>query len=190
MKKVKRYIRYCLYCGKKIFKTKARLKSGQGKYCCRKCKDEDRHNQIGTKSCRWNSKLKTCIICKKKFWVKKSWFFKTKCCSNKCRYEYYKIICKGKGNPAYIDGRSKIPYPEEFNIDLKDEIIQLFNNKCCFCGKRKYKRKLDIHHIDHIKNNCNKNNLIPLCRRCHIALHNERFGPTRYLDEIETKEKS
>ena len=49
----------------------------------------------------------------------------------------------------------------------------LHKDKCELCGKT---GKLDIHHIDENPNNNNLNNLMCLCRSCHMKIHrNESF---------------
>ncbi|NQU99405.1 MAG: HNH endonuclease [Parcubacteria group bacterium] len=54
--------------------------------------------------------------------------------------------------------------------------------KCLFCenefiARRKClenKEKLSIHHIDYNKQNNNPNNLISLCRKCHVKTNFNR----------------
>ena len=46
-------------------------------------------------------------------------------------------------------------------------VIHEHKGKCAKCGKR-YK---EVHHIDVDKTNNELSNLIPLCRKCHIATH-------------------
>ena len=67
------------------------------------------------------------------------------------KWEAKKLINQsGKNNSNYIDGRCSKKY-------------------YCACGK-------EIHHIDYDKKNCNENNLITLCLRCHRKTNaNRRF---------------
>lgn len=103
-------------------------------------------------------------------------------CGNKISYPTWLLgkkrcnTCKniGKNNPRYIDGRTKNPYPPEFNAKLKESIRERDNHICQRCGMtkeehyKKYNCNLDVHHIDHNKNNCKKSNLETLCKRCNI----------------------
>lgn len=74
----------------------------------------------------------------------------------------------GKLNPNYIEGLIR-EYPVEFNSILKESIRTRDNHVCQICGKttKKNGRKLDVHHIDYIKENLDSLNLISLCRQCH-----------------------
>ncbi len=86
----------------------------------------------------------------------------------------------GKNNPNYIDGLGKAPYPMIFNNQLKLTIRKRDNFKCQICDIKeincikKYKRKLEIHHIDYNKINCDVNNLISLCVSCHMKTNFNR----------------
>ena len=82
---------------------------------------------------------------------------------------------KGNKNLAWQGGKSFEPYGEKFNDGLKEQIRKRDNYRCqeCFRHEKELrtrnnkKYKLNIHHIDFIKNNNNINNLISLCRVCH-----------------------
>ena len=39
-------------------------------------------------------------------------------------------------------------------------------------SQKELKEKLHVHHIDFNKENLDENNLVSLCRSCHITLHN------------------
>jgi len=80
----------------------------------------------------------------------------------------------GKNNPAWIDGRSYLPYTSEFTNKLKYRIRERDTFTCQNCGiiekthLKTYKRVLDIHHIDYNKENCKETNLITLCQKCNL----------------------
>lgn len=77
-------------------------------------------------------------------------------------------------------GKSKEEYGFEFNNFLKEKIRERDEYKCKICGIKQRdlidsnnkKYSLIIHHINFNKKDNNINNLISLCRRCHIRLHN------------------
>ena len=58
----------------------------------------------------------------------------------------------------------------------KEKIREEVNRKCVKCdvSEKEFGRKLDIHHIDSNTTNNNKNNLLPLCAKCHRGLHSKR----------------
>jgi len=76
----------------------------------------------------------------------------------------------GKNNPIWIDGRSYLPYPPDFNQQLKDRIRVRDNFICQKCGVPELEcdTKLDIHHIDYNKFNNENQNLITTCMICNI----------------------
>lgn len=109
--------------------------------------------------------------------------------SKKLMSKNRKGLTDGKNNPNYIDGRSYTEYPKEFF--LKREYIKNRDNFTCQnCGiteeihKNKFGYKLDIHHIDYNKFNCNEDNLITLCRKCNCtANYNRDFWTKFYINK-------
>lgn len=84
---------------------------------------------------------------------------------------------KMKGNKyAYINGEGYLSYPKEFTVKLKRKIRKRDNYTCQLCGIKQedYYRKLDIHHIDYNKTNCNNDNLITLCHECNGKANGNR----------------
>src|SRR3972149_2380920 len=78
-----------------------------------------------------------------------------------------KGIAKGKNNPNWQNGKSFEIYPQEFNKDLKQSILER-DNYTCQCPDCEHRsERLDIHHIDFNKKNNNSENLITLCHVCH-----------------------
>ncbi|MDO8663818.1 MAG: NUMOD3 domain-containing DNA-binding protein [Candidatus Wildermuthbacteria bacterium] len=54
---------------------------------------------------------------------------------------------------------------------LKTRIKERDGDTCQLCGDYK---NLAVHHIDYNKQNCNKNNLITLCRSCNVKVNFDR----------------
>ncbi len=77
-------------------------------------------------------------------------------------------IQKGEGHPCWRGGLNK-PYPEIFTPRFRTKIRKRDKYTCQLCGLFKY--GLDVHHINEDKNNCDKVNLITLCRQCHRNVH-------------------
>jgi len=97
----------------------------------------------------------------------------------------------GKGNVNWKGGISKEPYGVEFNNELKEQVRRRDNHRCQECfrhqdelySKSGRKYSLIVHHIDYDKKNNNKNNLISLCRNCHLKTHWAEKDWTLYLRE-------
>lgn len=62
----------------------------------------------------------------------------------------------GEKNGNYRGGKSREPYPLEFNDPLRESIRYRDGHQCQLCGvpQSGYFRKLDVHHIDHNPKNC------------------------------------
>ena len=96
--------------------------------------------------------------------------------------------CIGENNSNWIDGRSFFPYSTEFNKPLKEQIRQRDNCVCQNCSRtqeeelKEFECKLAIHHVDYNKKNCEKTNLITLCKRCNTEVNCNREYWTRYFD--------
>lgn len=113
-----------------------------------------------------------------------------KYCSQECYFlsghsketiEKMRIASSGEKNGRYIDGRTKInsPYPDDWTDTLREAIRQRDDYTCQECGTHQDElkgriRKLDIHHIDYNKDNCNPDNLITLCKKCHTKTNSNR----------------
>lgn len=72
-------------------------------------------------------------------------------------------------------GKSFEEYPEEF-YEIREYIRQLHGNVCALCEKtpEENEEELSVHHIDYDKTNNEENNLIPLCRECHLTTNYHR----------------
>ena len=56
-------------------------------------------------------------------------------------------------------------YPEEWTDTLRRHIRHRDEVSCRLCGSRR--ERLDVHHINYDKTDCDHLNLITLCRTCH-----------------------
>lgn len=59
-------------------------------------------------------------------------------------------------------------YPSEFNDNFKRKIRKRDKFCCAICNENK---RVDIHHIDYIKEHTTVLNCISLCRNCHFGVH-------------------
>lgn len=85
-------------------------------------------------------------------------------------------ILRGKNSPHWKGGISEDGYGVGWTKNLRDKVGERDNCICQECGIAEHEltgwmSKHDIHHIDRDKNNNKTENLITLCRRCHIKLH-------------------
>lgn len=193
--------RYCLICKKEFYikpsqLTRKDIRKRGGKYCNRKClsiaikeKTKGKNNYFYGKkyygilngNYKGGKIKKYCIICDKIFYTIPARINK-KYCSFKCRG----LGEKGELNIAWQGGKSFEEYPKIFNEFLKDKIRERDNLKCRLCGVPQIEciKKLNIHHIDYNKKNCNINNLISLCVSCHAKTIKDRIYWMNYLNNI------
>lgn len=117
----------------------------------------------------------------KKFWGKikakqiRSNFLQNRTCNslhhraNRLELHSSTYIGYGKNNPNYKHGKSREPYPLEWNDNFKEEIRKR-DKYCKICKKLCPFRKLCVHHIDRNKLNLKKINLISLCLYHHSKI--------------------
>jgi hypothetical protein len=73
----------------------------------------------------------------------------------------------GNGNSNWRGGKSFELYTVDWTKTLKRSIRERDNYICQICGNPQEDVVFSVHHIDYDKKNCNPNNLITLCRKCH-----------------------
>lgn len=78
---------------------------------------------------------------------------------------------KGEKNANWRGGISFKPYSVDWTETLKRSIRERDHYICQLCGKEP---AITIHHIDYDKKNCNSNNLITLCKICHLRTNFNR----------------
>ena len=97
-----------------------------------------------------------------------------------------------KRNPNYFNDHARrrrreagiLPFElrgRENRKTRRQEILNLFNNKCSICAYDRCKRSLHVHHRDPARKQCDKDymkksftdfdNLIVLCSNCHFEVH-------------------
>lgn len=143
----------CIKCGKEIFILRH--------YCC-DCKYLVRKE---------NAKKYRIIKFKPS-----DWFIKTK----KRREEIKIKYVGGKGisflAKEYGVSRQRIEQIVSERViithDLREKILLRYGNKCFICKSEK--KTIQLHHIDFKPKNTFIGNLMPLCRECHIKLHNNK----------------
>lgn len=97
-----------------------------------------------------------------------------------------KISESHQGEKSYLwkGGHSFDPYCYKFNARRKKTVRDFFGNLCICTGEPQYNRKLNVHHIDHDKEQgCNGKpfNLVPMSDTHHAK---EQFNEKDYQDYI------
>lgn len=90
---------------------------------------------------------------------------------------------KGAENMNWRGGISFKPYTVDWTKTLKQSIRERDKYICQVCGEPQGDRTLCIHHIDYIKQNCNPDNLISLCIKCHTKTNHNRKYWTNYFNK-------
>ncbi len=173
----------CPSCGK-VFLKKL-YKKVQSVYCSQKCAYVGRSigatkRVINTPYNCKRRQQRTCVICNKLYNYHK---VTQKHCSRLCFEIGHKERMLGENNPAYKDGSSyeKRSWRGDNWETVRKEIYKRDNYTCMVCkvkceSKRNYNNPDNIiqcHHIEKYNGeNNNKNNLITVCLKCHLAIHN------------------
>ena len=92
----------------------------------------------------------------------------------------------GELSPNWQGGISFEPYSPEFNKEKKQQVLER-DNYTCQCPDCEHKiNLLDVHHIDYNKKNSSLENLVTLCRSCHIKTNgkNNRQNYTEFYKKI------
>jgi len=132
---------HCIDCNKIIYPISKRCKKCNYNFLKKRNKLKQKKNRL------------CCIICGKLISRYDSLF---------CRKCY-----RGKNHSNWLGGIGYEIYPPYFNNKIKEQIRSRDDYKCQKCCKKENNRKLDIHHIDYNKKNCEKDNLITLCHKCN-----------------------
>ena len=80
----------------------------------------------------------------------------------------------GAGNPAWQGGISFEPYSLDWTKTLKRSIRERDKYTCQIGGELQSDTAFPVHHIDYDKRNCDPENLITLCRKCHTKTNTNR----------------
>lgn len=88
--------------------------------------------------------------------------------------EFKKGQTVGSKNYNWRGGKSFEKYSINWTKTLKRSIRERDNFTCQKCGKEQKNKLFSVHHIDYNKKNCNPENLITLCRSCHMKTNFNR----------------
>ena len=140
----------CPVCGKKFYRQPSwgRTRPLKNAYCSRECANKGKIKK--------GSKVKLiCEWCGKEFWEYKSFLKNRKrvFCSRECRGKYQSEIQRGRENPMWKNGISKLSHSIRSSKKWKEwrrAVFERDNYTCQFCGARSSKGKRVILYPDHI----------------------------------------
>lgn len=129
----------------------------------------------GSKCNFWKGgkKREECIVCGKEFY-NYNYQKNRRHCSNECRYITISNEKSGENSILWQGGKSFEEYTVDWTRTLRRAIRERDNYTCQVCGLEQGDRAHSVHHIDYDKKNCNPDNLITLCTKCHIKTNFER----------------
>jgi hypothetical protein len=94
-------------------------------------------------------------------------------------------LLSGDKNPNWRGGTTFEPYSIDWTKTLKISIRERDKYTCRICGEKQGDLIFGIHHIDYDKKNCNPNNLITLCRKCHCKTNFNRDYWILHLKDVQ-----
>jgi hypothetical protein len=92
-----------------------------------------------------------------------------------------KVPLSMEKNPMWKGGLSFEPYTTDWTNALRKFIRERDKFTCQLCGKIQEGKLLSVHHIDYNKKNCNPENLVTLCRKCHSKTNVNREKWIKYF---------
>lgn len=187
----KRIFNKCESCGKEYYVKKNLFEKGTGRFCSQVCLQNWRVNKFkGEKHPLWNRNPKNCIECGEVYFLPDSKYKPSKFCSIKCKGQWQSenLILENACN--WQGGKSFEPYTTDWTDDLRESIRKRDEYICQMCGvhQEELNRKLDVHHINYIKEDCNPDNLKTLCNNCHRKTNHHREYWINYFTEMPNKE--
>lgn len=88
----------------------------------------------------------------------------------------------GAKSPMWRGGLSFQDYAVDWNETLRRSIRERDKYTCRICLLQQGDKSHDVHHIDYNKKNCTPENLITLCRRCHLRTNFNRDSWKKFFE--------
>ena len=151
---------FCTVCGVKIHKNKRQC-SEACKLVARKASGLKRRKQMG---------MFTCLVCNAENPIT-SLSRVHKFCSMTCKDKHHSLSMTGQANPQWRGGIDALRYDKDVQRAYKIarvKVIAIDGSKCVVCSSTK---SLHCHHIDHDSTNNAHQNLVTLCKQCHLRHH-------------------
>lgn len=159
----------CQLCNKEFEITSTNQKN-EKKYCSHQCYFE--YSRVYGHPLKHNL-FDNCHYCQVQIKITKRQIGGRNFCSRRCADLGHSLKMKGNNNSNYLHGESEFPYKGTWTLSDKERIRERDNRECklCFLKEKDHHEKLHVHHIDFNKSNHSNQNLITLCRACHMQLH-------------------
>lgn len=183
---------YCQYCGKELVKQ-------QRKFCCSshrgygtprtEATKQKISNSMKGREIIWATKISKAMMGNNNGHGKKG-----KPTSDKERAARSVFAKKriAERAPNWKGGISFVGYPPEFRNGnaLKELVRDRDGRRCVLCGKEEEEngRRLDVHHVDYEKANCNPDNLVSLCVACNARVNANREQWMNHFRSIKQEE--
>jgi len=182
-----KYINYnCDLCGKHKKGLRWNYLNSKNHFCSRKCQGEwygKKHIGENNPNFKNRTVKYCCDYCGKECssqiteYQKYEFHFCSRLCDNNHRIEHKRFSLENNG--MWKGGKSFEPYTVEWNEELRVKIRERDNFICAICNNK----GKDVHHIDYDKSNCDENNLIILCKKCHSMTNHNRDKWQSYFKE-------
>lgn len=184
---VSKSVSICEVCGEEF----EHYDSEVGKFCSIGCKNGSYSEQMsGSNNPSWSDAKQLCICdnCGEQFERYQSKIDRSEnnYCSYQCKSEDQLGEMTGSDNPAWEGG--EVTNRRGGNWSRIAELIANEDGECAICGvknelyKDKHGRRLDVHHIvprrmfDDAREAHMSENLITLCRQCHMGVENDKVS--------------
>jgi 5-methylcytosine-specific restriction endonuclease McrA len=92
------------------------------------------------------------------------------------------IMNSGEKSNSWRGGISFDPYSIDWTKTLRQAIRERDKYTCQVCGEKQGDYVFSVHHIDYNKLNCNQDNLITLCKKCHQKTNFNRNYWLKYFN--------
>jgi 5-methylcytosine-specific restriction endonuclease McrA len=186
----------CETCGKAFFRYVSNLRINQHIFCSHKCQgifSTGRKLFIRKKKIQKMLFLISCAYCQNPVY---KWNFQIK----KNKRHFCSSECHGKWNSIYKTEENAVNWKGGLNysahkiltnpryIKIRKQVLQRDNYSCALC---KSDIKLEVHHIIEKSKNIlfafDSNNMISLCRKCHIGIRGNEEGYIGLFNDIVEK---
>ena len=141
----------CNYCNKEIDKKPSHIKKYKNLFCNRECRDNFKNTKVQVK----------CKNCEKDLLRRPSEINKSHSgdffCNKSCFATY-----SNKGKRRNWKGGL---------YSYRPRALKTYGEKCNRCGYNEYSKVLEVHHVNHNRNNNEVENLEVLCPTCHSVEH-------------------
>lgn len=180
-----RIAKICEICGASYFVTPYHSKS---RFCSLVCVGKSQRGKPKVSSEKRKVTHKKCEVCGAIYTVPTAHEKRYHCCSKSCSFKRRAQITKGKNNPSWAGGVSRLPYPWNFN-EISKSIIARDGGKCQNPDCSGSDTRMTTHHINYDKTDCRDENLICLCSSCNSKANFDRAKWMAFYQEIIARSK-